>query len=600
MSATSTPPKHALHGVQLKFVDSIDDAMALKTWLGERRDVLAFDTETEGLRWTEHRVRLIQLGDALTGWAIPWDLWGGVALECLDAYEGRLVGHNVKFDTHMIERWCDRIIPRHRTDDTMLMSQVLEPHRSAALKSLTSYHIDPRASAAQRQLDELMTGNGWTWATVPIDLQAYWAYGALDTVLTAQLWGILSPRVQAEVPAAYDLELARTWVVQRQERNGCHIDVPYTRDRLDEFEAYVAAAGAWCKEHYGVAPGSNAAIIERLEADGVTVLDKRTGSGARSLDREVLEDAIATSRHPLAETVLQRRRLQKLASAYLSNFIAAADEDGIIHPNVRVMGARTGRESITEPALQTLPRRSSDNPAAITVRNCITGRTEDHTLVMCDFSQIEMRLLAHLSNDDGLRAAFGQGDFFTNVARELNGDPNLDKSDPRRQLTKNGMYALSYGAGAEKIALTAGVPLAAVHDFLGQLDARFPGIRRLQHDVDRVARERAEEEGEAYVRSPLTRRRHVADERREYALVNFLIQGTAAEVFKMKTVELAAAGLDEYLVLGVHDEVVLDVPNDEVEAVTETVHRIMNDDQLLSVPIEADVVHAYRWGEAVK
>src|SRR5690606_18620866 len=120
-----------------------------------------------------------------------------------------------------------------------------------------------------------------------------------------------------------------------------------------------------------------------------------------------------------------------------------------------------------------------------------------------------------------------------------------------------------------------------------------------QQEVERVAFSRLAQEGVAYVTSPLTGRRHVADPGREYALVNYMIQGTAAEIFKTKLLELAAAGLDEYMILPVHDEIILDVPRDVQDSVVETIRDIMNDDTIISVPITAGVASGERWGEKV-
>lgn len=579
-------------------IDCVDDAAEFMRWLGQRHEVLAVDTETEGLNWTKHKVRLIQVGDRMDGWAMPWDLWGGVALEALGKYEGQVVMHNAKFDTHMIDRWMGHSIPRHRIDDTMIMAHIMDPTRPVGLKPLTAYHIDRKAAAASVMLDEAMTLNGWGWDTVPIDFPLYWQYGALDTVLTCRLWELLKPQVMADAPKAYDLEMANVWVTQRMERKGCQLDVPYTEGKLHDFRAYVEEAGAWCEQQYGVYPGSNQKVIQRLQADGIEFW-KHTPAGALSLDKEVLEGIVAATGHPLAATVLQRRRLEKLASTYLANFLTQVGPDGRIRPNVKVLGARTSRESVTEPALQTLPRKSEASPAAIAVRNCITA-SPDSSLIMCDFSQIEMRMFAHFAEDPGLSSAFVGHDFFVNVARELYQDMGLVKSDPRRQFTKNGMYALGYGAGAEKIALTTGQTLERVKEFLDLLAIRYPGIKRLQRNVQSAALQRKATEGVPYVRSPLTNRRHVADEGKEYALVNYLIQGTAAEVFKTKKVEAANAGLEDYMILGVHDEIILDVPNDLADDVARLIPQVMSDDKMFSVPLEAEVSQAFRWGEAVK
>jgi DNA polymerase-1 len=250
-----------------------------------------------------------------------------------------------------------------------------------------------------------------------------------------------------------------------------------------------------------------------------------------------------------------------------------------------------------DPNMQNVPRHTT---ATTLIRDAIIAR-EGHSLVMCDFDQIEMRIFAHLANvaanDPGMVNAFLQpGDFFVNMAREITGDAMLTKNDPRRQMTKNAGYSKIYGAGVEKFALTARVAIEQARPFLERFDALYPGAKRVQDIIGRTAEHRQRTEGDAYVRSPLTNRKHVADPRRMYALVNYLVQGTAAEVLKMKGVELDNAGLGDYLVLPVHDEYVADVPQTVVRDAYGTLMEIMNDDSLFTVPITASVSTGKRWG----
>jgi DNA polymerase-1 len=253
--------------------------------------------------------------------------------------------------------------------------------------------------------------------------------------------------------------------------------------------------------------------------------------------------------------------------------------------------------SMEAPNLQNLPRRDETNRVAETVRNCVISRP-DHTLLMVDFDQIEYRLIASLSPDEKLRDAFlADEDFFTVLTRDVFGDPTIVKSDPRRQSVKNSAYALAYGAGPDKFARTAGVSGDDGTSFLNRFSATFSGVRWLQNEVNAAATKRYVEEKLAYVRSPLTRRRFVGDRGKEYAITNYLIQGFAAEVFKTKLVEMAQAGLSDFMVVPVHDEIVLDVPDEQVEDVLVTLRDIMNDDQMFKVPITAGAATGQRWGE---
>lgn len=606
----------ALEGTELHLVDSVDEAFALMRWLGERPDQLgaiALDTESTGLSPERDRVRLVQVSDDKTGWAIPFERWGGVVEEIVHKWRKRYRMHNATFDVSMLDAMGIHI-PRHLVDDTRLAGHVLEPTESTALKNQASRHVDPRAASLQRALDEFMTK--WTWETVPIEAEGpasiYWQYGALDAILTFQLGDVHLPRVQAEAPRAYELELGVSFVVSNMERRGTKIDREYTQQYSTMFLEFIEQAEAWCKQHYGVNPGSNQKVIEVLQRETNYEFTVRTDSGALSLDKDVLRDVIRQTGHPLAETVLRRRQTQKLQSTYLRRFLEYSEWDGFLHPNINsvggsgkktgsaegLYGVRTGRMSMDQPNLQQLPRRSEENALAIIVRNCVVPRDENHILLMSDFDQIEMRVLAHLAQDEAMRQAFQSDvDFFTQMARNIFQDETIVKKDPRRQTTKNSGYAKAYGAGPAKFALTAGITLEEAQSFLARFDALYPGVRRLQSEVDRMARQRKQQEGIPYVRSPFTNRRHVADDGREYALLNYLIQGSAAEILKMKLLELDAAGLGEYMILPVHDEVIFDVPITEQEVAIKTIRDVMNDDRLCSVPITAGVARGLRWGE---
>lgn len=593
----------SLADVHLHLIDSVDDAAELMRWLSTK-DRIAVDTETSGLNPERDVVRTVQVGDAHHGWTIPWDRWGGVFEEIVRKYDGSWVGHNSKYDAAMLALSCGITLPRSRLDDTRIASHVLHPDRSTALKPLASYYVDPLAANLSRQLDEtLRKPGGWTWATVPIDYEPYWQYAALDTVLTFKLDEIVMPKAKSEAPNAYDLESGVAWVAYGMERLGTRIDRDYAAEHLVKFQRYVEQAEQWCVDTYGVRPGQNASVIEILQRDGFT-FDKTTATGAVSLDKEVLGGID----HPLAKVVLARRKVQKVASTYLVNFLEMSDGDDLLHPRINTlglkqdenyrggMGVRTGRMSMDTPNLQNLSRQTDGPSPGNVVRNCIVPRPE-HTLLMIDFDQIEARVFAHMTGDQGLIDAFQEGDFFVNIARDIYRDPTFSKKDPRRQPTKNMLYGRLYGAGNEKMALTAGISVEAASAFNIRFDMLYPGARAFSNLVQRTAQERFNATGDAYVRSPITNRRYTAREDKTYALVNYLVQGTAAEVLKMKMLEMAAAGLDRHMILPVHDEIILDVPDDELGDVMVTARDIMNDDTMFRVPLTASPSVGKRWGE---
>lgn len=577
---------------KVHFVDTAEEAGELARWLSERK-LVAVDTESTGLGH-EDRVRIFQVGDAETAWVVPVEgpgSWGGLVLSLFERYDGEVVMHHAKFDTNMLLNTLGLEFPVDRLHDTMLQARVLEPTRSAALKNLASRYVDSRAAYAQSDLDDRMKGGGHTWASVPLTFEPYWFYAGLDTILTYRLHEVLYPRVQAGPKLAYDLEKTAALVCGRMERHGALIDQAYAREQRTSLEERIAYAGRWCEEHYGVKPGSNGAVAQVL-IDAGWDLNQRTPNGGIKLDKEVLEGVD----HPLARTVLKRRQAQKVVSAYLRHYCDDLAADGRIHPSINTCEARTGRMSMSNPNLQNLPRQSESNPASEIVRRCVVP-AEGHVLLLCDFDQIEMRIFAHLSRSPDLLGAFGEDvDFFTVMTREIFGDPSIVKKDPRRQTTKNAMYATIYGAGTEKFAWTAGITVEEAKRFKALLDFRYPAIRQLQQQIEQTSRSRYESEGRAYVTSPLTRRQFELEDDALYKLMNYLIQGTAAEVLKMKLVELDLAGLGEFLVCPVHDEVILEVPRDQLEDVARTVQRVMNDPDLFTVPITAGLATGESWG----
>lgn len=582
--------------VKVHLVDSVDKAHEMMRWLSNQ-DSIAVDTETTGLDMRKDHVRLVQIGSRLDGWAIPWDEWNGVFREVVDKFDGIYIAHNAKFDVGMLDK-TGANLPRHRVVDTRIMHHILYPTRSSALKNIASRLIDPRAAHAQKKLDEAIgSKGGWTWATVPIDFEPYWSYGALDTVLTHRIFDILLDEIRDRAAMkAFEIENTVQWSIEKMERRGVHVDVSYAERYKQEFEKYCEMVVEWCKSEYGISPGSNNDVISILAAEGID-FTKRTKGGAISLDKEVLEGID----HPLADAVLKRRQLQKLSSTYLRHYIEEVDENNCIHPTINQLGTRTSRMSMQDPNFQNLPRRSETNKAAQIIRNCVNSRYgDDGGLLMCDFDQIEMRAIAHLSGDQGLIDAFlSPDDFFINLARSIYSDESIhDKKDPRRQVTKNAGYAKIYGAGIPKFALTAGIPETQARHVMRRFDTLFSEVPKFQKRIQNEAMQTRAETGDmGYVICPLTGRVHHADPGKEYALVNYVTQGFAAQVFKMKIIELDDAGLDEFMILPVHDETILDVPNKDKESVIVTLQDIMNDQELLSVPVTAGIAHGKRWGE---
>lgn len=578
-----------LDSVDLNLVENFDDFCEFRRWLGESRNVLAIDVETTGFRWQDlDHVRLVQFGDTRSGWAIPAQDWIGPIREVLEQYAEPIVGHNIRFDLHFLEKLTGYRPKWKNVNDTMIMAALLDPPGRKALKILGDRHVDPRASQGEKALHDAMHKGGWGWHDVPIMLPAYWQYGILDTVIDAHLHDKIEPMMHsADLMDAYELESNTARVLYEMESHGFALDRPY----VDELEAklthFLDEAVPWVRENYGISATSTHQLAKALAEQGVP-LTKRTEKGNLVMDEEVLTPL--SKMYPLAGIALEIRQAKKLVSSYLANFRKFCSPDGMVHARINQMQARTHRMSITDPALQTLGRGKL-------VRNAFMARP-GYKLVTGDFSQVEARLFAVLANEPAMIAAIQRGEnlhFF--CARTALG---RDPTEQELQVFKNVTFCTLYGGGVAKIAYTAGIPLEDADIFSRAYHSAFPGVKRWQKEVEAIGRQRYESEGIGYIRTSDGSILSLGDDDdRFYALTNFSIQGEAAVLFKRRLISAANAGLLPYMVLPVHDELILEVPEADAEEARVTLKESMEDLYTYPVPIDVKVGKLVdRWGEA--
>lgn len=599
----------SLADVQLNLVDSVEKAEKFMTWLSQRRpmNAIAIDTETgelpgrptkDALSPWHGRLRLVQVGDAQTGWSIPWDEWSGVFYEAMEKFDGPIVCHNIAFEAKWFDihsRWS---MPWQRAHDTMIMSQIIDPIGSAALKKLTAQYVDSKAAALQTHLDNSLHENGWTWGTVPVNFEPYWAYGALDPVLTMRLfeqfWEKCGTGGIYSVP--YELEMATRKIATRMELNGARVDLDYSQKKFDELTSYGESVRKWGFETYGGSITSNIQLVRIFEKLGAEITET-TPSGQKSASKDQIKMLLRDGSpevQQLADVVLKQRKADKLANTYFKNFLEG-NIDGIVHPSIRTLAARTGRMSITDPALQTLPSGDA------TVRRAFIPKDEDHLIISSDLDQVEFRLTANLSQDQDLINLFNEadrtgGDVFTEIMRQVYQDPTAQKSDNRRKLIKGVVYGKLYGAGVTTMALTAGVSDAQMKSVVDAFDQNYPGVRYMAQSIEDAGMKRLRSEGVGYVKTK-TGRRLPCDDDRVYSLTNYLIQASAAEIFKQNLIKLDQADLTEFLIVPVHDEIVLNVPKDNVTDIMETVRECMTTRDGWDVPLTAGVDGPFEnWG----
>lgn len=566
-----------MRNANLHLVQTLDDALDFRNWLGERRDWCGFDIETGGLNVGREPIRLFQMGDTEVGWAIPYEDWRGFCVQSIQDYDRRLVAHNLLFDSKFLQRdGVDWRPKEHLLHDSMIMAHMDNPVLAIGLKPLSRRHFGAGATVGQSALETAKRKQGWTWETVPSDFPAYWAYGALDTVLTARIAEKLWPRIQGE-RFIYDIELAAIHVIREAELRGVKVDLGYARQTEAMLQRQMEEARPHIPEEVKN-PGSDKQVIDYLERVGAR-LWKKTEKGHWSVSDDVLEQLEAQG-IPGMQPLRQWRNAKWLINSYFSN-ILSMNVDGILRPSVKPVGAVTSRMSIVEPALQTIPRGTL-------VRDAFIAR-DGHSLISCDYDQLELRVLADAAQEEAMLAAIHRGEDMHNfVATSLYG-PSFTKA--QRQICKNGQFAIVYGAGVPQFARTAGISEEAAQQFMDSYAYMFPGVARFMETMINQAR------SEGYIRTKFGRRIPVNKDK-AYVAVNYYCQPTAtSDLIKLKLHDISAAGLGEFFRLPIHDEVILEVPDDIVLDVNQQLNEVMTETRRFSCPLTASGVVVKCWGD---
>ncbi|MGX4737091.1 DNA polymerase [Kitasatospora griseola] len=604
--------RHQVAGdtVTIKVPEDRDDLREFWEWaIAERhRGPIALDTETTGLGIFSpgYRIRTVQFGNAHEAWVIPYE-WGG-------HFEGyvkeiiprlpKLLIHNAPFDWLVLDRHAG--IPLEElapvTTDTRLLAALIDPRQpqeggiGVGLKPLSAYWIDPAAPDTQAGLNAVFRSHGLTketgWAGIPLEDPTYLLYAGLDVILTARLETVLRRELaRLDVRPAlipYEHEIAR--ICAHMQRTGLVLDTEYTRELDDQLGAD-AAEFAGHAARYGVGNvNSTAQLVEALLGMG-EVLTERTDSGKLRVDKSVLhaladlslqgEPLGTRTPNPLALAVLRSKRAGKWRSAYSRTFLETVDQLGRVHPFINSLQARTGRMSITRPALQTLP--STDQ----LIRRCLLA-DPGHVVISCDFKAVELRVLAALAEVKAMKSAISNGrDLHDYTASILFGP---DFTPKQRKLSKSTGLGKVYGGGAATISRQSGVPIEDVQRAIRAYDRLYPEIKRAARRWQREAMETG------MVSISVTGRRLPLDRDRMYAVTNYMCQSAARDVLGQSLLNMEAAGLLGMLRLPIHDEVLASAPAGEAEEIAREIERCMTWD-LYGVPIEGEAEIGRRsWG----
>jgi DNA polymerase-1 len=579
-----------MENVSLNLVESVDDASALMSWLGERRPWLGVDTETGGLDFYRNRLRLVQVGDANTGWAIPWEQWGGVAKQAIEGYTDLTVMHNSKFDLSFLE-YNGVKYPRRGLHDTMPMVGVVEPAKAKGLKPASERHVSHGVGYGQKQLNKIKAKNKWTWDTIPIDVPEYWSYGALDVVLTARLADIMYPKViEGGLKKVYDVEVALAQVLCDMERKGLLIDVDYCRTVSADLRGKEDELFYWFKDELGIKnPRSDANLITWFQSQGF-VFTQLTEKGNISIDGDVLSEIGVNAPHlrEIAEAVDRLRDFHKMRVTYFDSFLEFADHEDRIHTQINPMKAITARMSSERPNMQNVPARKHGK----FVRDAIIP-APGHKLIAADFDQIEYRIMVARAGEQQLIDAINNGqDLHTYMTSVVYNKPYEDVQPAERGVMKNATFAFLYGAGDAMFSGMAGIPIADAKAFRNMYQRKFPAIAQYAHMITTVGRNTG-----SATTGYLGRKQVVRESNKAYKLLNYATQGEAGDVLKLKMVHLSMTDAGPYMRLPIHDEILFEVPDAEVPHIQQVIEEVMPELDHFSVPLSVGTDVVERWGD---
>jgi DNA polymerase I len=398
-----------------------------------------------------------------------------------------------------------------------------------------------------------------------------------------------------------EIELPLVEVLARMEIAGVAVDRSALSELSTAFTAEIARLERESEQAVGhpVALGSPKQLGELLFVELNLPKGKKTKTGAWSTDASVLEEI--QGEHPIVGIAMEWRTVSKLQSTYVEALPKLVEGDGRVHTTFQQAVAATGRLSSTDPNLQNIPIRTA---LGRKIRNTFIAE-KGNTLVAADYSQIELRILAHVTRDEHLIAAFAAGeDIHRATAARVLGKPAADVDADERAMAKMVNFGIAYGMGDFGLATRAGISRDAAKSFIAGYFERYPGIRRYIDTIKEEARTNGS------VTTQLGRRRPIPELRAgnpalraagERAAINHPIQGTAADVIKIAMIRLAPrlaeAGLKARLVLQVHDELLLEVPNGEIDRLVPILVDTMEGALALDVPLTVEVKSGPRWDE---
>jgi DNA polymerase-1 len=600
--------------MQEKHYETITTWERFDAWLArlQAADLVALDTETDSLSNMEARIVGLSFSDKpFEACYIPLRHAGMDAPEQLpledvlarltpwlqDASRLKL-GQHVKYDSHVFAN--HGIAVQGYAHDTMLESYVLEAHKSHGLEALADRELGRKGLSY-----EDLCGKGANQIPfAQVDVARAAEYSCEDSEMCLAVHQRLLPRMDAKQLEVYEkIEMPTSALLCRVERTGVLIDSAMLQAQSHELGQRLVLLEQELHQLAGQPfnIGSPKQIGEILFGKLGLPIKKKTATGAPSTDEEVLTELAQD--FPLPAKILEHRSLAKLKSTYTDKLpLMVNRHTGRVHTHYAQAVAVTGRLSSNDPNLQNIPVRTQEGRR---IREAFIAPA-GHQIASADYSQIELRIMAHLSEDPAMLAAFAIGeDIHKATASEVFGVPLAEVSGEHRRAAKAINFGLIYGMGAYGLASQLNIDPKAAKDYIDKYFARFVGVRRYMDET------RASAKAKGYVETVFGRRLWLPEinsgngPRRagaERQAINAPMQGTAADLIKLAMLAVQRAldeqGLATRIVMQVHDELVFEVPNDEVAWVREEVPRLMAGVAQLKVPLLAEVGFGNSWESA--
>ena len=601
-----------------KTIDEVPHAYKTVANEAELTEVVAIALQAEAFCFDTETTALDLFEAELVGVSLTWEAHQGVyipiaanfeearkqvaLLQPLFAGANLKIAQNLKFDLGILQKYGLQIAGPFF--DTMLAHYLIEPDQRHNMKLLCEQYLHYSPVPIEKLIGEKGKKQG-SMRDVPIEQAA--EYAAEDTDVTFQLYSILKQELEKKslMSVFENIEVPLVSVLSDMEREGVCVDVDFLKAYSKDLQEQVLTEQNSIFESAGMQFNiASPQQVGKVLFEHLKLSDKpkKTKTGQYQTDEETLQSL--QGKHPCVDHILQFRTLQKLKSTYVDALPEMVNsKTGRVHTSFNQAVAATGRLSSQNPNLQNIPIRTD---LGREIRKAFVPSSSDRVLMSSDYSQIELRIIAHISKDPGMIEAFKQGiDIHTATASKVWGVPieEVDKDMRRKAKTVN--FGIIYGISAFGLSQRVQIPRFEAKEIIDNYFAQFPGIKRYMDDTIAFARENG------YVETISGRRRNLRDINSQNAnirgfaernAINAPIQGSAADMIKIAMIRIAdwlnGSDLETRMILQVHDELLFDVPKNELEVVQAKVKEIMEAAMVLDVPVLVESGTGANWLEA--